>query len=363
MPTSTPAAPAVVADCLITPTALAPELEAQIKRNGGATVPGIEFMACLPWAAEHLAYASAVPSILDERLKVLICYVVSQDNSCRYCYGMHRALLRFMGFRDREIDQIEHDVQGSRLSDRERAALDFARALSRSNPRPARGDLAALDAAGFTRREVMGIAQAASGMCASNRLATMLSIPPMLDLEDASRNPIKRFVGALTFKNMVKARRDPQLPPVPDGTVLPCQTVLDALSETAFGREFRYCMYKAWESGVLPKRVKGLIFAVVARALSCPNSEQDARRLLLAEGMAPEIIEEVLSTLDSAELSDLERDLVSFARDTVRYQSPAIQQRTREVADGRSQPEILEIVMIAALANCHTRLGCLLQVD
>jgi alkylhydroperoxidase family enzyme len=276
---------------------------------------------------------------------------------------MNRAMLRFMGFRDKDVDQVEHDVQGSRLSARDRAALDFARALSRSNPRPARTELDALTAAGFGALEIVGIAQAASGMCGSNRLATMLAIPPLLEMEEAARNPFRRFQWSLSLKMMAKAMREPTLPAVPDGALLPCQAVLDAVSQTAQGREFRHCMYQAWESDVVPKRAKGLMFAVVARALSCPTSEQDARRLLVAEGMAPEAIEEVLSTLDSAELSDLERELVSFARDSVRYQAPAIQERTREMARGRSQPEILETVLIASLANCHTRMGCLLQVD
>jgi alkylhydroperoxidase family enzyme len=113
----------------------------------------------------------------------------------------------------------------------------------------------------------------------------------------------------------------------------------------------------AWASPVLPARTKALMFAVVARALGCTHTEDEARRLARAAGVADADAEQALAHLDSPALDDLERVLLPFARETVWYQPAAIQRRARELRETIGSERFLEVVAVAALANAVCRLG------
>lgn len=69
---------------------------------------------------------------LDLQLGDLIQLVVSQENSCRYCYAAVRSLLRIQGMSEARIQRIEGNLTRADLSPREMAAIAFARAQSRS---------------------------------------------------------------------------------------------------------------------------------------------------------------------------------------------------------------------------------------
>jgi len=70
----------------------------------------------------------------------------------------------------------------------------------------------------------------------------------------------------------------------------------------------------------------------------------------------------VWSNLGSPKLDAREAKLVPFGRETVRYQTAAIQRRMRELTPGLSAPEILETVGVVALANAIGRLSVLLDI-
>ncbi len=72
-------------------------------------------------------------------------------------------------------------------------------------------------------------------------------------------------------------------------------------------------------------------------------------------------VDEILGTLGSARLDAREARLVPFARETVRYQSAAIQQRFRDVSRDFSPREILEIAGTVALGNAICRLSVVLD--
>jgi AhpD family alkylhydroperoxidase len=98
-----------------------------------------------------LAY---LPAALSDRIGL----VVTQDNSCRYCYGMHRSLLRIAGHSEADVDRIVRDSMLVDLSPAERIAVDYARRLSRCAPRPDRTDFEKLVAAGFDARAAVEVA-------------------------------------------------------------------------------------------------------------------------------------------------------------------------------------------------------------
>ena len=109
----------------------------------------------------------------------------------------------------------------------------------------------------------------------------------------------------------------------------------------------------AFASTVLSRPARALIFAVVARALGCMHTE--------AEGMDDAEIDTALATLQSKRLAQNESALLSWARDTVSYLTPAIQKQTRQLAAQIGNTAVLEAIGTAALANAIVRLAMLLE--
>ena len=118
---------------------------------------------------------------------------------------------------------------------------------------------------------------------------------------------------------------------------------------------------EAWQSNILPRRSKALIFAVVARALGCEASEREAARLVATEGMTGADLDEVLTHLGSPKLDPIEAQIVPFARETVWYTPAPIQRRLRALQETLSTPQLLELTGITAIANQLCRLCAVVQ--
>ena len=130
---------------------------------------------------------------------------------------------------------------------------------------------------------------------------------------------------------------------------LPAAAMLEVILNSAFSSE------------VLPRRTLNLIFAVVAHTLQCQICETDAADLLDVEGFSRRELGEVLETLASPRLTDIEALLIPWARDTVWMpEQPArIQERTRPLLDALGPEVLVEAVGAAALANGCVRLTML----
>ena len=102
------------------------------------------------------------------------------------------------------------------------------------------------------------------------------------------------------------------------------------------------------------------MLAVIGRALGCDHSEREARHALAAEGLGPADVDEILANLGSSKLDRRAALLIPFARETVRYQTGAIQRRTRQLAQELSIEEVIEAVAVTALANAVGRVSILL---
>jgi AhpD family alkylhydroperoxidase len=298
-------------------------------------------------------FAYAPPMLCD-----LVALVVSQDNSCRYCYGAQRAVLRIHGFSDDQIDRLLRDFHVAALSPPERAALDFARRLTRANPRPGRAEFEAVVHAGLPREAALEVAAVAASANFSNRLGTFLALPQEA-IERFVGGPLFRFVRPLVAWRMRPRPARPTAPPVAnDG---PGTATIAALGTSPTAHVVRNIVDGAWGSPVLPRRTKTLLLGVVGRALGCGNTEAEARALRATHGFAPRDHDEILGTLRSRRRDAREARLVPFARETVRYQPEAIHARTREVVAGFTPEEILEAVGVLAIANAMGRLSVVLD--
>jgi alkylhydroperoxidase family enzyme len=346
-------------ECVVPAVPVDAGLAETVRRRVGASPDWLTRTAPLPWLVDALCAFIGKPfAYVPPELADLIGLVVSQDNSCRYCYGIQRTILRILGHPDERVDQLLRDVHLADVSPAERAALDFARRVSRANPLPGRAEFAQVVAAGLSPLAVTEVAAIAAVGNFMNRVATLLALPPD-SLEAASRTRMFRVMRPLIAWRMRPRRKHPVPPPVPnDG---PCARLVAALGDSPAASALRAIIDSAWASGVLPRRTKTLMLAVIARAMGCGYGEQEARGFLRDDGVSARDVDEVLSALDSPCLDARERRLIPFARETVRYQTATIQARFRDVCRDFTPAEILETAGIVGLANGACRLSVVLD--
>jgi AhpD family alkylhydroperoxidase len=94
---------------------------------------------------------------LDQNVADLLTLVVSQENSCRFCYAAQRALLWGLGMSEARIQRVEQELSAS-LAPRTAAAIAFGRSQSRTGPGGACDARQALRRAGFSDEEIKEIA-------------------------------------------------------------------------------------------------------------------------------------------------------------------------------------------------------------
>lgn len=339
--------------------------EAELKRRGAQVLETDRRIAASGWLREAAYEATNyVPAALSERLHRIGSMVTAQENSCRYCYGANRAFMKVLGYSESFIQAVERDVQTAELDAKERAYVAFCRNLARSRPRPAAAERAALLALGYTPAEIGEIAFAISLGCFFNRVSTLLACPPEEKFERMASGPF-RWLLALAMPVMKRlAPRRPKQAALGPATLAagPFGVVVVPLAGLQAATVMKAALDGAFDSPVLSRIGKALMFAVVARTLGCPHCEPEARRLLQGEGLSSEETESAIATLRCPRLPQREAGLLAWARDTVYYEPSAIQQKTRvlgaELGDDRA---LLEAIGVAALANATVRLAMLLE--
>ena len=160
--------------------------------------------------------AHVSPALCD-----LIALVVSQDNSCRYCFGAQRAVMRMLGYREAYIARLERSFHVADLSDAERAGLDFARRISRADPRPSRAEVERLARAGFSPPAIAELAYVAAATVFANRAATLLALPPE-PFETMVDRPLVRLMRPLMARRLRARPRQPE--PLPRRTLRTIRT-------------------------------------------------------------------------------------------------------------------------------------------
>ncbi len=336
-----------------------PVIEREAMARAGMVSEMLHYVLPSRWLVEAVttptrrSYASADEINLAE-------FAASQENACRHCYGAMRSVLRLLGHSEAQILRLERDRQTMELGARGRGVYDFARALARSDPRPARPELQALDRLGFSRNESTEIALNVAIACFLNRLGTALAIPPDANLEAMPSRWIVRLLAPLVRRKMRGRPVPPPAAPHPTPEV-PFGMLIPLLGPVPGAASLAGTMEAAFRSDVLTRRAKTLAFAVVARTIGCGVCEAEARRALEDEGIDAAEAERILAHLASPALDPVEALLVPYARETVRYRPAQIQQRTRELLAALGPDRTLEAVGITALANGVVRLGMLAE--
>lgn len=352
-------------ECFIEP-GRDPELERYLKSQMGRVPGSASYLVECPWMARSMAafwFRRGKLIHIDIELCNKIGLVVSQDNSCRYCFAASRMLLRMTGVAEARIRRLEEDLLTAELDPRERTALEFARRLSRSNPLLASADLDPLRQAGYTDAAIKEMAVVAGYTCAMNRIATFPALPPGR-MERLPDHPLVRllrpFLARMIRSRDARGTPDFLEPALESG---PFSYLVVALRGLPLARSLGQVVNEAWQSPLLSRRVKGLVVAVIARGLGCTLSEQEAGRLLAEEGLDVGDLQEILAHLASPRLDPAESVILPFARETIWYRPAPIQRRARAVREVLSGPQFLELLGVASLANMLCRLDIAAALD
>ncbi len=346
--------------CLLQP-AHNPELEHFVRKTLGVTPPVTKYFLLSPWIVRSMVTWDVGQLGLRHvnlELARLVGLVVSQDNSCRYCYAASRALLKIVGYSEGRIRQLEQDLLTTELSTPIKEALEYTRRVSRASPLPSRGDAKRLREIGHSDEMIKELTFLAAVHVYYNRLATLPAVPTDT-MERLDQGWMLRLLRPVLAWMMRSKTRDPG-PLSPELRSGPYGYLVDAFAGLPIATCIGQAMHEAWQSPVLPRRAKALVFAVIARALGCSLSEHEAVRLLAEQGLAPAVIGDILAHLASPTLDAAEAVIVPFARETIWYRPVQIQRRARAVSSHLSPEQFVELTGIAALANAVCRMSVVL---
>jgi hypothetical protein len=337
-----------------------PELERWVMEQRGSLDPHTPYFADCPWIIRADVRLDAGYIHIND-LMGLVYLTISRDNSCRFCYGASRLLMRLGGLSDADIERLERDIETAAVAPRTRLALDYARRVSRCNPPPAEVDRQALLAVGFDATGVKELGFWAADVVFHNRFATLLALPPFAEqITDKSlfarlRDDLKQLFAQTATPAKPESLTD-------DLKSGPYSDVVLALDGLVQARILRTVIDDAWASTQLRARTKALIFAVIARGLGSAAAEREARRLLAEEGLRGEQVERAITHLSSSGLDAAEARILPYVRETIWVQAPSAQRRSRDLRGHLSAGQFLETVGIAALANMICRLALVLEV-
>ncbi|MBC5765913.1 carboxymuconolactone decarboxylase family protein [Ramlibacter albus] len=343
----------------VLPIAPDPAWEAEVKRVMGMVPDWMRRIAPSPWLRQVcLDFSTYRFDALPQRMTDIGFMVTSQENSCRYCYGLSRAMMRLLGYSDELITRIERDVQLAELDPRERVFIGFCRNLARSNPRPSRAARLELLQLGFSPLEVAEMAFMVADHSFGNRITTFLAVPPEASVEKMADSWLGKLMRPLIAKQLRKRPPPRNAPPRDAATLSPIARTLEGLPAAGM---FQDALDAAFASPNISLRTKLLMFGVIARSLECPFCEAEVVQRLAQQGMPQAQVRASLESLADAQLDPMEEPLLAWARDTVRYQTLDIQKRTHALRERIGAERTLEAIGVAALANATVRLAMLLE--
>ena len=338
----------------VAPVPIPAELHTEVKRYIGTVSEHFGVLARVPWMVRMQCRLMRAPvAELHRRMVPLTHLAVSQDNSCHFCYGQTRGMLSILGYSDAQIAALESETV---LSAEEQLALAFVRKLSRANPRPDRREIEAMRTAGWSQQAIAELAFVGATAAYANRVCTGLGFqrPPM---EAIAQRPVLRLLARPFLGWKMRRPPDEEARPL---DAEPGAKVVRLLEGSPCALTLRHMIDDMFASTVLSARAKLLIIAVVGRAVGCEYAARELPPRLATLGLSAGEVEQALGNLDAPGLDRVERLVMPFARDTVRYQPATIQERVRALATTLTPEETLEALGVAALANAFCRLTVLL---
>jgi AhpD family alkylhydroperoxidase len=340
---------------------------ARIKALAGRVDEGLAYFMASDWVPETNAVLNVqlfTRVDLDHELSDLVGLAVSQDNSCRYCFAATRILLVMAGYPRDRVARLEQNLAIQDLDDKGRAMIAFARKLSRSSPHVSAADVESLRRVGLSGRAYRELAAAVSLWVYFNRISTLAALPPQ-PMEAAPDHWIARIGRPLIglYLDRTHHRRGKPVALPAEMRKGPCAGAVNALDGLPVALALRRSIDAMWKSTGIAPRARGLMCATIARALGCPTSQAEATAMLADLGVDAATVNGVLAHLDAPDLSDTERILIRFARETVRYEPAAIQRSAGRLSERLSEREFVEAIGTVSMANMLCRLHMALAVE
>ena len=346
------------------PESDATEWNALAKKHLRFVCNGLGVVARSRWLAHlYLVTCTNKPKVLGRRLTDIVTFVAAQENACRYCYGTTRMQLLLAGYDERFIERLEREVSLGGLDPLEQRVADFSRALSRSSPRPSAHEARALFDLGLSIEQLRELLVYTGLNSLFNRLTTLTAVPLETSLEAAGKHPLVRLFRPFLW--WVMSNIQSAVPPHATETPYegPYHQLVEHLGDSDVAQVISEALRGVFEESQLSHRTSLLMFATVARALSCDICEDVAFAHLEADGLPARSIDDVLTHLAADQLSQIEVALIPWTRETVRYEPHIMQQSTRRLS-ARIGPELtLEAIGVASVANTIVRVALLATLE
>lgn len=344
-----------------------PTVERRFRWRTGLVPTAVPYICPHPWAYRPFLFLMN-PALegIDRTLSSQICFVVSRDNACRFCYGSFRTALRVAGYSEAELDRLEHDLSMKGTGGADHEALHFALTVSRGRFQDG-PSVETLSEAGYQPtaiREIVGITVLAGFV---NRMGTMLAVPVNKQQEQFAEQWYFRVLRPVWSRLLSGWRyfQKPQASPLGAGD---CESPLSEwttqLGGTHVGRVLQ-AVTTAWvDDGALPLRTKLLMLAVVARGLD-DDALSDRVKALLAEqcGLGAEEVEAAVNHLRGDGVRPKEEALLPLARASILYEAGRIQQTVRDQTVDLTRSEIIDAVATLGLSNALARLHALAPLN
>lgn len=127
------------------------------------------------------------PGALTKAEREMIVVATSGANHCQYCVVAHGGILRVRAKNPLVADQVAINHRRADITDRQKAMLDFALAVTTRSHEIGADDLDRLKAHGFTDEDAWDITAISAFFGLSNRLANVTDLRPNREFFDLGR--------------------------------------------------------------------------------------------------------------------------------------------------------------------------------
>lgn len=128
------------------------------------------------------------PSGLSKGEREMIVVATSGINQCTYCVVAHGAILRIREKNATIADELATNYRTARISERQKAMLDFAVKVSLSAYEVDESDYTALHEHGFSDEDIWDIGAVSAFFALSNRMAGLVDMRPNEEFFNMARS-------------------------------------------------------------------------------------------------------------------------------------------------------------------------------
>jgi AhpD family alkylhydroperoxidase len=110
------------------------------------------FFATDNMGKKYLLEKTELPYSIKQRIAIL----VSLENSCKMCVGVHKTLAKALGMKDEEIAELDNGIENISCSTEEKELIKFViRASKKDNYKIVKEDIDKIKSLGYSDKEVL----------------------------------------------------------------------------------------------------------------------------------------------------------------------------------------------------------------